>query len=174
MTMAYEIINGSLISSMKAALDRLMSDPEIIFRYPLQDFLFPIAISMISVLLGIIAIKRGTSQRVKFGLFFFAALIILGIIPSMITVRVSVNSERIKQTTGLWFYEEEGGFAYNDIDYITVVTKSKNAKKYEIWQLHYKTGEVVELDISDIWEEHSSEIISLLKPYGVHFHNYIK
>jgi hypothetical protein len=106
-------------------------------------------------------------QRVQFGLFFFAALVGLGIFPGMLTARVSVTPERIEQTTGLWWYAEQKGFVYKDIAYVTIEHTRRNGSQQQIWHAHYKDGRLLNIDTSDLWDDHVAEIIALLTTYGV-------
>jgi hypothetical protein len=67
-----------------------MVSSETIFQYTIGALFLPIIVALAALLVGIIARRQGMHQRVQFGLFFFAALVGLGIFPGMLTARVSV------------------------------------------------------------------------------------
>jgi len=85
----------------------------------------------------------------------------------MLTARVSVTPERIEQTTGLWGYTERKGFVYQDIAYVAIERTRHNASQQQIWHVHYQDGTLQRIDTSDLWNDHSAEIIALLTSYGV-------
>lgn len=141
---------------------------EAIFKYELSDYIFPIILFVISSVVSCILLVRSKKRKMGFSLLFFAMLIGLFMIPSMMAVSVSVYSDRIEQVTGFWGYNKVKGFSFNDIDYVSILTDGDSSEKI-LWNIKYKkrTNEII--DISDIWERNSAEIISLLKGYGVHF-----
>lgn len=141
---------------------------EVVFKYEISDYIFPIILFLSSSLTSFILLFRVKNKKFGFSFLFFAILIGFFMIPSMVTVNVSVYNNRIEQVTGFWGYNKTKGFNFDDVDYIHILTEGNSSKKI-LWNVKHRDGINDIIDISDIWERHSAEIISLLKGYGVHF-----
>jgi hypothetical protein len=91
--------------------------------------------------------------------------------PCMWFDRVVVDHEHIEQTTGFYWSPTVKGFRYADVSFIRITEKPTGPKKRMslIWEIHEKNGTTRDIDLGDLWEMNSGEIVPLLKSHGVAF-----
>ena len=141
-----------------------------IFRMPIYLVAIPIVIAAGLITLSIVGFAKRAHPVLCFIPLGVALIPGLLFAPAMYFDRVEVHPDHIEQTTGLFFAPRKKGFSYKDVSYVHIKQGRNQRNRMEtLWEIHETNGNARDIDPGDLWDLNESEIISLLKKYGVSF-----
>ncbi len=77
--------------------------------------------------------------------------------------KVELDENRIKQSTGFWFYQTVKGFNFNGLDHVLITTRvDHKGRDQEVWIAVYESGKRREVDPGDLWESNGERIIEYM------------
>ena len=114
-------------------------------------------------------LKRDNIWMFPMGLGLLVALLIG---PNFFLERVMVDDERLTHRTGFWFWPTTTELRFADIESIVIGTQRErygagSSTEEQIWHVQDKRGQTEAIDVSDLWERNSKEIVRLLEARGV-------
>jgi hypothetical protein len=140
------------------------------YRFSAWILAIPIVITIAIVIFSIFIYIE--TRNIGAGILCLLLTLIPGGIfaPSMCLDTIRINSERIEQNKGFWFAQTTEAINYSDVEFIKLrEEKNDNGLLNTIWEVNLKTGQRNDIDVGDLWDSNSKEIVEIMKGYKVNF-----
>ena len=141
-----------------------------VFRIPTYVILIPVVIAVGLIVLSVVGFAKRAHPvicLIPLGLALSPGLLFA---PNMYQDRVEVHPDRIQQTTGFFFAPNRKGFEYKEVVYVHIKQqRDRKNRTANVWEIHEKGGATRDIDPGDLWDVNETQIVSLLKGYGVSF-----
>jgi hypothetical protein len=130
------------------------------------------AVAIVTGALAVLCFRRPRARR--FGWIFGVVAFIAGalVAPSMFKDRIIVGSRSLTVKTGFWFAQLTKGFDYEGVSFVGFKAH-RNLKGEEIliWEIHYQDGNILGMELNDLWRLNAQETRAALETRGINFSN---
>jgi hypothetical protein len=126
------------------------------------------AVPMIAIAFGLFLCRDEENRPAGLCTVLAAAMLGILIVPCIALDTIRITDEKISHRSGLWFWPNRKEFRYEEIVYMEVGERVTWEDEVELeWRVHLTNGKSRNLEVGDLWESATGDLIYELRARGV-------